>query len=85
MAETSSKPPFNPENPPSLNVIQAVADANGVDPLDLSPPLSDVIDTDELDALLHDPDFDGKIEFTYLGYQVTINAEGQIAHLEAIP
>ena len=84
MAETSSKPPFNQENPASINVIQAVADAHNLDPLDLSRPLGEVIDTDALDALLQDPGFNGKIEFTYMGYQVTVKADGKVALLEEI-
>lgn len=85
MAETSSKPPFNRTNSPSLTVVQAVADADGVDPLDLPQPLGEVIDTDALDSLVQERGFNGKITFSYLGYQVTVKSTGQVAILEEIP
>ena len=57
MTETASNPTFSQENPATPSVIRAVADANGIDPLDLSQPLGDVIDTGALDTLFQTPGF----------------------------
>lgn len=59
-------------------VVRAVADADGIDPLD-APPLYEVIDPDALDSL-----FDGSengtqhtavtVTFVYNGYHVTVQS-----------
>ena len=58
-------------------IVTAVADAEGVDPLEL-PPLWDVIDTEALEALFA-PTRDGgrsrrsgRVEFSYYGYEITV-------------
>lgn len=52
-------------------VLEAVAVTSGVDPLEL-PPLYDVVDPDKLDALVASTT-DGKVSFTYAGYEVTVD------------
>ncbi len=58
-------------------VIEAIANQADVDPLDLGVPLGTVIDPDALDALFTSPFDDalrdGRVEFTYCDYQVTVN------------
>ena len=54
-------------------VIDAVADANGVDPTELEP-LYDTIDPEALDALFK-PGVDGMITFTYEGHDVVVRGD----------
>jgi hypothetical protein len=60
----------------TAEVLQKVAERQGEDPPDLSPPLQTVIDTDAIEALfLDERDNYICLEFTYLGYNVTIEGE----------
>jgi len=68
--------------PISQLVIEAVADAEGLDPLDLRVPLYDVVDPDALDSLFGSGDdgaVEGHIEFTYYGYEVTVTSSGIVS------
>lgn len=62
----------------TAEVLAAVADRKGVDPVDLEPPLHDVVDPDALEALFSDS-IDGtagenvSAEFTYRGYRVLVD------------
>jgi hypothetical protein len=62
-------------------VVLAVAEATGVDPLDLDP-LYDCVDPDALDALFDSgdglDDLTGSFEFTYAGCDVTVNADQRV-------
>ena len=82
MAKTSLSQNISVENLPTGKVIYSVAAAEGVDPLDLSQPLSEVIDTDALDSLFQHGDFDGRVEFTYQGYQILVEGDGQVSITE---
>jgi PAS domain S-box-containing protein len=62
-------------NPVSRSVIVAVADAEGVDPIDL-PPLSDCIDPDALDRLLSRGEC--LVRLHYQGYTVTVDQRGSV-------
>ena len=69
---------------PSHLVVDAVAEAEGVDPTDLDP-LFTAIDPDALDALF-DPqlkvggvaDADASVQFQYSGYRVRVSAAGRV-------
>jgi len=72
---------------PSVGVVTAVAEAEGVSPLDLQPPLGSVIDTDALDRLgeklTSRPDQPpARIEFPYKGYLVTVTEDRGISLAE---
>lgn len=77
------------QEPESLTaeVLAAVADREGVDPVDLEPPLHDVVDPDALEALFTDS-VDGaarenvSAEFTYRGHRVLVDG-GTVHVLEA--
>jgi len=58
----------------STRIVVAVANAKGVDPLSLSPPLADEIDVDALDQLCDSAD-DLDVSFTAWGYRVTVSNE----------
>lgn len=61
----------------SVNVIEAIADECGIDPLEL-PPLYDVVDPDALDTLFRDPDVTGTVSFTYMDRRVSVDPGGTV-------
>lgn len=70
----SSRIQPSPETPLSIQVIQAVADHKGIDPLELSTPLFYSIDPEALDSLFQDTT--GHLTFEYDGYTVTVDSSG---------
>jgi hypothetical protein len=88
MSEISVAPESPSRNdlskPPSQAVVEAVASAEGLDPLELPVPLYDAIDPDALDALFQDDDTDGRVEFSYYGYDVTVTDVGDVRLEESI-
>ena len=67
----------------SVSVVRAVAAREDVQPVQLTPPLHDAVDTDALDALFRsvDPDdanSDVRVEFPYRGYTVLVENPGQV-------
>lgn len=69
----------------TLAIVGEVADLEGADPLDLEPPLHEIVDPDALEALFADS-IDGTVredvavEFHYCGYRVLVDAGG--VHVE---
>ena len=66
-----------------MRVVEAVAEADGVDPASLEPPLNDVVDAAALDRLFEDTagvgrTSQGRIRFEYHGYDVTVHADGRV-------
>lgn len=59
--------------PISMTVVEAVADAEGIDPVALPSPLADAIDPDALDTLFRDGS--GRVSFDYCGYRVTVDTD----------
>lgn len=64
-------------------VVEKIADREGVDPVELAVPLYDVIDADALDLLTNGnpherPRTPLRIEFTYMGYEVHVDGEGNV-------
>ncbi|SER78936.1 HalOD1 output domain-containing protein [Natrinema salaciae] len=65
--------------PISIEVVRGVAAHEGVDPLDLEPPLHEVVDTDALEALVRSTRDSGvTVEFTYCGARVRIDESGAV-------
>ncbi|PSP78628.1 hypothetical protein BRC81_07350 [Halobacteriales archaeon QS_1_68_20] len=65
----------------SRAVLTAVADAEGVDPVDLDRPLYDAVDPDALDALFRTDVADGvdcHVQFRYYGYEITVHGDGSL-------
>lgn len=65
-------------------VVNAVADAKGVSPVDVSPPLYDAIDLDGLEAFVASMtrgpgESAGRVEFSYSGYEVTVAGDGLVS------
>jgi hypothetical protein len=66
--------------PLSRLVVETVAGAEGVDPLELGVPLYEAVDPDALDALFRSNDsVEGVIEFTYYGYEVRVSSSGHVS------
>ena len=61
---------------PSMAVVRAVAESEGVDPLDL-PPLYDEIDSSVVDVLFERIE-QVRLEFTYNGYEVTVSGDERV-------
>ncbi|MDS0282818.1 HalOD1 output domain-containing protein [Haloarcula onubensis] len=62
----------------SDRVIRAVADREGVSPLDISTPLFDAIDPDALDRLYGNHGDGVTTVFEYSGYRVTVHGGGRV-------
>lgn len=63
----------------STAVVEAIAEYEGVDPLELSRPLYEVIDPDALDNLFPPgSNSAGQIEFSYNGCAVTVTSDGDV-------
>jgi|AntRauTorcE11898_2_1112593.scaffolds.fasta_scaffold14106_3 hypothetical protein len=82
-----SVPALRPSQSPSQAVIEAVADREGVDPVNLSIPLYDTIDPDALDTIVQGRE-DGtessiRVEFTYYGYSIAVSAGDSVQVLDA--
>lgn len=65
---------------PSERVVDAVADAEGVEPWELTTPLYEVVDPDALDELFRQSrtatDAAGpSVTFSYCGYSVTVTGD----------
>ena len=72
-----------PSTSPTQRVAEAVADAEGVEPVALDPPLFDVLDGDRLDGLIRsnersETDATLHVSFEYHGYTVQIAADGRV-------
>lgn len=62
-------------------ILEAVADREGTDPVDIDQPLHDVLDPDALNSLFPSTSTersDGRVEFTYYGYEVTAYGDGRV-------
>ncbi|MEF8785032.1 MAG: HalOD1 output domain-containing protein [Haloarculaceae archaeon] len=70
------------EQRPVARLLAALAEAEGVDPAAMDPPLADVIDPEALAALLdHTPETDDvplEVRFTYRGHDVVVRRNGDI-------
>lgn len=66
--------------PLSMEVIDAIAEQEGIDPIDLETPIYEVIDLDAVDALTTGDTSTNDIEvsFTYEGYEVTVDNDRDI-------
>lgn len=65
-------------NTRSERVLAAIAERESVDPVDFDRPLYDVIDPDALDTLFQSKEVNGRVEFRYLGYKVTVYSDGEV-------
>jgi hypothetical protein len=62
----------------SVTVVEALAEAEGVSPLDVEEPLYEAVDPDALDRLLSSSGTtlrNGRVEFSISGFQVAITVD----------
>lgn len=65
----------------SMTVVEALAEAQGVSPLDIREPLYDAVDPDALDSLFDGTDAEldgGRVVFSTAGFEVTVTARGDV-------
>ena len=66
----------------SVKVVEEVAAREGIDPVDLQPPLHTVVDPEALDALFESTSSttraNGSIEFYYQGYKIRVDSSGEV-------
>lgn len=69
------------ERPVSRTVVETVAEASGVAPMEIDQPLYEAVDPDALDRLFEPADeavVGGQVIFSYAGYEVTVTARGDV-------
>ena len=68
----------------STRVLETLAAEIGCSPIEFHTPLYEVIDPDALNALFEGGTRTGRVEFSYLGYRVVVDANGdvQVTRLE---
>lgn len=69
-----------------MMIIDLISDLEGVEPVELSPPLYSVIEPQALDTLFHSetgdtPQPSGYVQFAYRGYEIRVQNNGEIAIL----
>lgn len=69
----------------STRVAERVAEREGIDPVELTPPLYEVLDVEQVARLVGTSNADVSVQFTYLGYQVTIEGPGELEVTERLP
>jgi len=62
----------------SVSVVEALAAAKGVSPVDIEQPLYDVVDPDALDRLFTDGNATARVVFGFADHEVTVHASGEI-------
>ncbi|WP_336343504.1 HalOD1 output domain-containing protein [Halalkalicoccus ordinarius] len=64
----------------SERILRTIAGVEGMDPIELTPPLYSVVDPEALDAFVESlGERSGWIEFDYRGYQVTVDGAGGVS------
>jgi len=68
----------NPENP-IPQIVDAVAEAEGVEPVTLDPQLAEVVDPDAVTRLVEDSTTSAlDVRFAYRGHDVVIDNSGRV-------
>lgn len=71
------------ESSVSQSVIEAIAEAKGTDPVELTPPLFEVIDPDALDQLFAatptNERMGGQVVFTHNGHEITVHGDNSVS------
>ena len=66
----------------SSRVAERIAEREGIDPVELTPPLYEVLDVEQVARLVTKSNTDVRVEFTYLGYRVAIEDQGELVITE---
>jgi len=65
--------------PPSVRVVRSVAEREGVDPAELSPPLYEAIDPEALDSVFRPSGASVTVRFEYNGYVVDVEGPDAVS------
>lgn len=65
----------------SRKVVETVAEAEEVDPLDLEIPLYEAVDPEALDYLFSRADPSCEFEFNYYGYRILVQKDDRLSVL----
>jgi len=81
--QTTSSTTVESAEDPSTMILDMISDFEGVDPVELTPPLYSVIEPEALDALFHPatsgmPHTSGYVQFEYRGYKIRVQSDGEI-------
>ena len=63
----------------SNKIVKKVAEVEDVDPLELTPPLYEVINPDALESLFANNRVLGKVVFNYKGHEVSVFPDGYVS------
>lgn len=61
-----------------LEIVETVAEREGVEITELESPLHEAIDTDALESLFATPQMDASVTFAYCGYSIRVDDSGEI-------
>lgn len=83
MGQVETNPGTGSAAPPTTAVIEAIAEHEGVDPLELEQPLAEVVDTDAIDSIIGhgvagQASSDIAIQFFYNGCRVQVSNDGSV-------
>lgn len=73
----------SPEGRVTDRVLTAIAEKTGTDPMEFDRPLYEVVDPDALDTLFQRNGSAKTVEFVYLGHQVRVFGDGEVAVADA--
>ncbi|WP_167837511.1 HalOD1 output domain-containing protein [Halosimplex halophilum] len=64
---------------PVPHVVDAVAEAEGVEPATLDPPLAEIVDPDALETLIEDSTAsDLEVRSAYRGHDIVVDDSGRV-------
>ena len=64
---------------PIPQIVDAVAEAEGVEPVTLDPPLAEVVDPDAVERLVENSTAsDLEVRFAYRGHDVVVDESGRV-------
>ncbi|WP_123620291.1 HalOD1 output domain-containing protein [Halorubrum sp. CSM-61] len=64
---------------PIAQIVEAVAEAEGVKPVALDPPLAEIVDPDAVEALVEDSTAsDLDVRFEYRGHDILVADSGRV-------
>jgi hypothetical protein len=64
---------------PISQIVDAVAEAEGVEPVALDPPLAEIVDPDALETLIEDSATSNlEIQFAYRGHDIVVDDSGRV-------
>jgi hypothetical protein len=64
---------------PVSEIVDAVAEAEGVEPTTLNPPVAEVVDPDAVEKLVEDSTTsDLEVRFAYRGHDIVVDDSGRV-------